>query len=277
MGEENVKKEIVFNINHLVRGLYEALSECCNEDARPRVSFLFSKTLPSELRGDEEALIQLFYGALYECIKDDCMSSLMVELDAPEDFLYKDDVAFKILNVPFRNREVYNMLIQRFSREVDSLGADIACNEKEGSLEIHVPLSAAELGERRHYRLPSSLMLNKRILLVLEENNDAMALTKMFRYFPMDVSLSMKRPNLQKYDISDFDLVVLDSSLEENEAVETLLETQEAAQTAIAYYGVCSEGEKREREDAYCLPKPATQEDVYALLVDVFWDSKRNR
>ncbi len=269
-----MEKEIVFNINHLVRGLYDALSECCNEDARPRVSFLFSKTLPCELKGDEDALMQLFYGTLYECIKHDCMTNLMVELDAPEDFLYKEKVAFKILNVPFRKKEVYNVLKERFARELEALDAELVCNEKEGSLEIYVPLSTAELGERRHYRLPSSLMLNKRILLVLEENNDAMALTKMFRYFPMDISLSMKRLNLQKYDVADFDLVLVDRNLAEGDTAGPLIKAHKTAGTAIAYYGECNETEPSEESTSFCLPKPATQEDVYTLLVDVFWKSK---
>jgi len=272
-----VEEEIVFNINHLVRGLYDALSECCNEDARPRVSFLFSKTLPCDLKGDEEALMQLFYGTLYECIKHDCMTNLMVELDAPEDFLYKERVAFKILNVPFRKKDMYDLLKERFARELEALDAELVCNEKEGSLEIYVPLSTAELGERRYYRLPSSLMLNKKILLVLEENNDAMALTKMFRYFPMDISLSMKRINLQKYDIADFDMVVIDRTLAESDTAEMLAQAQKASGTDIAYYGECDETNEAEEKTAFCLAKPATQEDVYNLLVNVFWKSKHNQ
>ena len=269
-----MEKEIVFNINHLVRGLYDALSECCDEDARPRVSFLFSKTLPCELKGDEETLMQLYYGTLYECIKHDCMANLMVELDAPEDFLYKEKVAFKILNVPFQKKDMYDFLKERFAKELEVLDGELVCNEKRGSLEIYVPLSTAELGERRHYRLPSSLMLNKKILLVLEENNDAMALTKMFRYFPMDINLSMKSLNLKKYNIADFDLVVIDRNLADTQTEQQLMEAQKGAETDIAYYGECEERDESEENSQFCLPKPATQEDVYTLLVEVFWKSK---
>lgn len=274
---EDVGKETVFNINHMVRGLYDALNECCKEDGWPRVSFLFSKTLPSELKGDEEALMQLFYGTLYECIKQDCMTNLMVELDAPEDFLYKEKVAFRILNVPFQKKEMYDKLKERFARELESLDAEMVCNEREGNLEIYVPLSTAELGERRYYRLPSSLMLNKKILLVLEENHDAMALTKMFRYFPMDISLSMKRLNRQKYDLEDFDLVLVDGTISDEESMQKIEQMQGSSKTNIAYYGECDTFGDSEADDAFCLPKPATQEDVYTLLVDVFWKSKRNQ
>jgi len=172
---------------------------------------------------------------------------------------------------------MYDLLKERFARELESLDAEMVCNEREGNLEIYVPLSTAELGERRHYRLPSSLMLNKNILLVLEENHDAMALTKMFRYFPMDISLSMKRLNRQKYDIADFDLVLIDRTITDEETIQKIGEIQGSSKTNIAYYGECDTLDEAEEKVVFCLPKPATQEDVYTLLVDIFWKSRQHQ
>ena len=99
-----------------------------------------------------------------------------------------------------------------------------------------------------------------------------MALTKMFRYFPMNIDLAMKRLS-QKHDLEKYDMVVVDQALMESEILEKI---NAAAKKGIevALYGALPEDTA---EEVTILERPATQQDVFELLITCFWDKPREK
>ena len=264
-------EEEVFDINRVVKYMYDALAESC-EHGSPGLTFMFSKHLPCRMKGNEEMLMSVLFQLVYRLMLDNCKVELLLSLEAPADFVYREPVTFKITNLPMKKESIHEELMLALADELKALDATLEySSESGGSLVLTVPLSTEDMGERRHYRLPSSLMLHKNILLVLNSTNDAMALTKMFRYFPMNVDLSMKR--LQpKYELEKYDMVVIDSKLYEGETADLLNTASGTNGFELVIYG---EKPAVSDEEMALLERPVTQQDILDLLVSQFWVKPR--
>ena len=268
-----MEEEEVFNINGVVKSIYDALSKEC-EYTSPGLIIMFSKYLPCRLKGDEAMLTTILFQILHRLIRDNCELELILSMEAPEDFVYLEPVIFKVMNLPIKIENIYHELQQTLSGELKSLDATLESSEENGgSLVLTVPLSKEEIGERRYYRLPSSLMLHKNILLVLENMNDAIALTKMFRYFPMNVDLSMKKIQ-SKYALEKYDMIVIDQMLYNDETAVLFDTVRESHGCELVVFGTKPE---IPTEKIILLERPVTQQDVFDLLVLQFWVKPRQQ
>ena len=266
-----MEEENIFNINSVLKDIVHSLGESCTKE--PDVVFVFSKHVPRMLKGNVTLLAAVLHRTLREILSYDCSQELIFSVDAPEDFLYKEPVTFTIMNLPFKKEDILRKLQNELSKELDTLGASLQYVEEHGgSIEITVPFSTAKLGNRRHYRLPNKEMLENRILLIIDGNSYAVGLSKMLKYFPITVDLSLKRFKEEKYDLKEYALVIVEKKLYDKKLQSQIAKAQEEGKTKLVLF--CSqddieEKEKNSESSPPLLKKPVTQESVYQLLIDM--------
>ena len=267
-----MEEENYFNINTLLKNVFQTLDQSCQERNADLV-FVFGKTVPCQFKGHSSTLYMVLLKILCKVLENGYSAELLISVDAPEEFIYKEPVTFKITNIPLKKEEIVPYLRETLSEELHELDASIEYTENNGgSLELTLPLTTAELGCRRHYRLPSKLMLDKNILLVVNSNNMALSLTKMFKYFPMNVDLCIKQFQENRYDLSDYDLVLIEDSLFDFQFHDLVLKAQEKRDVKFVLFGnedVYDEDDDSKLHTAF-LAKPVTQESIYKLLITLF-------
>ena len=260
-----------FNINTMLKNVFQSLDQNCHGKT-PNLVFIFSKTVPCQMKGDVSTLYKLLFKTLKEIIHHECATEILLSIDAPEDFLYKEPVHFSISNIPVKAEQIMPVLEEILSKDLLRLDASLAYSKNNaGSIEIIVPLNTAELGCRRHYRLPSKSILNKNILLVIKGNNLALSLTKMFKYFPMNVDVCIHGFK-EKYHLSEYDLVLIEDVLFDRDLHELIREAQRWSDVQFVLLGngdVYKEGDSSKLHTAY-LKKPVTQESVYQLFLELY-------
>jgi len=267
-----MQEEKFFNINAMLKNIFQYVDQNCN-DGRANLIFMFSKTVPCQLKGNSSTLYMVLVKILQQVLDHHCSNELVIEVDAPEDFLYKEPVVFKIENIPVKKDEIMPQLHAMLANDLEVLHASLEYTETNGgSIVFTVPLTTAELGCRRYYRLPSKTMLYKNILLVVENNNLALSLTKMFKYFPMNIDLSIKKFKSDKYDLADYDLILVEDTLFDFRLRELIEKEKEKRNIDFILLGnedVYSENDTSKLHTGF-LAKPVTQESVYDLLLEQF-------
>ena len=147
-----MKEEIFFNINTMLKNVFQSLDQECNIES-VNLIFIFSKTVPCQMKGDVTTLYTVLLNILREVMKHDCISEILISVDAPEEFFYDEPVTFKITNIPLRKEKILPLLKKNLLKDIEKMDATFEYSEENGgSLVLTVPLTTAELGCRRHYR-----------------------------------------------------------------------------------------------------------------------------
>ncbi len=271
MREEESK---FFNINTMLKNVFESLDREC-KDRKVDLVFIFGKNVPCQMKGDVTTLYIVLVKILCRVLANYNNDELLLSVDAPEDFLHREAVTFKISNLALSKEDLLLQLQGMLSDNLEKLDAQLAYSEENGgSLLLTLLLTNAELGCRRHYRMPLKTMLNKDILLIIESNNLALSLTKMFKYFPMNIDLCLKKCKKDRYDFAQYDLVLMEDKLFDYLFYELLQEAQEKSEMKFVLLG--DRDIYREDDESklhtFFLKKPVTQESVYNLLVSIFED-----
>ncbi len=267
-----MQEEKFFNINAMLKNIFQYLDHNCNA-GRANLIFMFSKTVPCQLKGNSSTLYMALVKIMRQVMEYHCSDELLIEVDAPKDFLYKKPVVFKIENIPVKKDEIMPQLHDMLAHDLEVLHASLEYTDTNGgSIVFTVPLTTAELGCRRYYRLPSKSMLNKNILLVVESNNLALSLTKMFKYFPMNIDLCIKHFKRDKYDLSDYDLILVEDTLFDFRLHELISQAKEKSDIDFILLGNEDIYKKNDTSKLHTgfLAKPVTQESVYDLLLEQF-------
>jgi len=266
-----MEEEKYFNINTMLKNLFQSLDQSC-KTKKPNLVFIFSKTVPCEMKGDVSTLYIVLLKTLQGIIQNECSNEIVVSIDAPEEFLYKEPVTFKITNIPMKQEVIMPKFRKILSDDLTKLDASFDFTEENGgSIVITLPLTTAELGCRRHYRLPSKSILDKNILLVVKGNNLALGLTKMFKYFPMNVDLCINKFK-DKYDLSRYDLVVVEDRLLDFHLYALLETAVKKSDVKFVLFGnsdIYNDDDTSKLHIDF-LEKPVTQESVYRLLLSLF-------
>ncbi len=260
------------NINTMVKNLFYSLRKSHNGET-PNMIIFSSKTVPCNIKGNIDSLYTVLLNILNQLIKHDkYLNELHISIEAPEEFLYKEIVTFKITNISIKKEIFLPNLQELLEDDLKKLDTTLEFTENMGgSIELKTLLGIEELGCRRHYRLPTKDYLNKNILLVVEENSLALSLTKMFKYFPMNVDICIKSYK-DKWDLTKYDLVVVEDSLFNVKLHDLILESLKVSNMQFALMGYTdpySEDDDSKLHTAY-LEKPVTQDAVFKLLLSVF-------
>jgi len=84
--------------------------------------------------------------------------------------------------------------------------------EKDVDMYLDIPFQINELGHRRHYRLPDTGMLDKKVLLLSQSKKLTESIEKMFKYFRYEVDSSFEAFKEHGNDLARYDIVVLDDT-----------------------------------------------------------------
>ena len=256
----------------MLKNLFDALDQSC-ESKRPNLVFYFSKTVPCQMKGEVSTLYTVLLKIMRQIIKNQCTSEILLSVDAPEDFLYKEDVTFKISNIPIKKEKIIPELEAQLTADLERMDATLEYkDESGGSIVLTLPLITAELGCRRHYRMPSKTMLDKNILLVIEGSTLGLSLIKMFKYFPMNIDLCLKRFKEERHDLTQYDMVLVEDVLFDHNLQQLIKKAQEKSDLKFVMLGnndVYDEDDSSKLHTVF-LEKPVTQESVFELLISLF-------
>jgi len=142
------------------------------------------------------------------------------------------------------------------------------------SFTLTMPLDVVDPENKRRYRLPEKILTDKKVLIVDENYNSALALKKMFAYFKHDVKVLSKEkfieamPNLTPYDI-----VVLDEELFTIRTIEYLKEVQENHALKVVSLSsllqIDTEDQQIDIVDRRMF-KPLTQERIFEMIINMY-------
>ncbi len=260
-----------FNINDVLKKVYTKVKQ--HPKARScEVIYSMGKTVPRMFRGKVLSLETYLVDILQFVAQHIQGQEIPVEIIGPNEFVYTEDVVFKIKDVDLMKSDVA-ILSRSVEKDGESLGARIEYDFQTRELFITIPFTLAELGFRRHYRLPSKSLLQKSVLILAESQNITMSITNMFKYFPYNVDMGVERFNTTKYDLSPYDLIVIEDKMVNDAFIMVCKELQASKGTKVVVLGKTeSTGIAGKLDVAASLVKPVTQESIFELIVSVFSD-----
>jgi len=274
MGDAQVDDYIenIFDINKILSNSYIALK---NSDTKQNIEFIFDMdtTVPRELRGNDSVFEHLFTTILTFINDNSHSSEVLVSLHAPKDFVFEELITIKMQNTEIPKEKILAFLETGLGNDLKTLEAKIV-NDKEVDIHLEIPFIIGELGFRRHYRLPSKSMLDKKVLLISSSEKLGQCIDKMFKYFPYDVDIKQIEDN---NDLSAYDILIADETLANEALCKNVRLIQETQDLKFVILGI-DEVEMDTYKDIIStyLLKPVTQESIFELIISVFDTNVKN-
>ena len=261
--------EKLFDINKVLKNIFILLKPLSKEK-NIELIYEMGISIPRELRGDNSTLEKLFSTILIFVFQNTNQKEILLSLEAPEDFLYEESISFKITNTNIPKEKILAFLETGLDNNIELLSGQIIY-DKEVDLHIDIPFTIGELGFRRHYRLPSKSMLDKKILLIVESENATKNIGKMFKYFPYDVDVGFEKFKEDKVNFSKYDLVVIEDRLITESFSYKISKIQE--EKNLKYVILGNEDINIDHNIARIsthLVRPVTQESIFELIISLF-------
>ncbi|NOR56287.1 MAG: hypothetical protein GQ531_08770 [Sulfurovum sp.] len=258
--------ENLFDINTLLKTLTVHLRHVA-EEKHIDLIYDMHTSIPRELRGDNVVLERLLTTLLTFIYKHTDRPELLLTLDATEDFLYEEDISFILEKTNIDKDQILAFLETGLGKDLDSLNGKIVY---EPGMDVHlkIPFKIGELGFRRHYRLPFTAMLKKKVLLVIDSENLTTSIANMFKYFQYEVDIGSQKEAL---DLLAYDLVIIEDCLVFESFVDLMKKAQKKKDVKCVLIG--EDG----KQDCACgnalsmhLNKPVTQESIFELIISLF-------
>ena len=257
-----------FDINKVLTDLFMALRQTGN-NKNIELIYDMDMHIPKELRGDSQALLILLKNLLMFVFQNSDKKEIVLSLSSPEDFLYEEDVSFKIETTNIGREKILAFLETELGKELKILHGKIVYD----NLDIHlnIPFAIGELGFRRHYRLPSNEMLNKKVLLFVDSTNMSASLTQMFNYFSYTVENRYNEFDKALVDLEDYDLVLIEEKLVTEVFASMIIKTQKQKHLKCVLLDDIHTVHNRDSHAVSThLIKPVTQESIFELIVSLF-------
>jgi len=264
--------EDIFDINKILRKSFVGI-ESLSKDKNIELIFEMSPTLPRELRGDVQEIEDFLTIMLTFVFKYTQNTEIVLTLNAPEDFIYEELVSFKIEQSGVSKEKVLLFLETELVHSLKKLDGKVVYDEND--IHLSIPLIIGELGFRRHYRLPSKSMLQKKVLLIAESENSTRCITKMFKYFPYDVDLGFHEYVDDNSSLSSYDLVVVEESLATDSFTVMVEKVQKVKNLKyVILTNSSSSVISGHASISTHLLRPVTQESIFELIISLFGDDK---
>ena len=257
------KIEKFFDINMVLMSVYSSL-EMVIDEKNIELIYDIDATIPKELKGNVEVLSDILSKLLTFVIENTNKKEIVLYLLAPKDFLYEESISFEIKENDFSREKIVSFLENKLSENLKLLNSEIIY-EKDNPSNIHINISFKlnELGNRRYYRLPDMIMLDKKVLLLCKSQKLAQSIEKMFKYFLYDVVVGVAEYKRQGSDMSQYDILVVEDKLITPGLENLISKVQKNSslkyvQLQNSYY---VEDKNRHIEIAYLI-KPVMQESI---------------
>lgn len=264
-----VSSEDLFDINKVLQNSFKKIEPLCKEKQIELV-FEMHPALPRKLRGDADAFEMLLVVLLSFVFENTQKDEIVLDVSAPEDFVYEDFISLKISQSGIGKEQIETFLETELASNLKVLNGELIKTDNL-DLFIQIPLILGELGFRRHYRLPSKSMLQKKVLLLAKSENVTISISKMFKYFPYDVDFYYGELKGVKIDLMAYDLVVVEDSLVTEQfayKISKLQEVKDLKYVLLWDYKV-KFNNSFAKVSTY-LKKPVTQESIFELIISLF-------
>ncbi len=290
------KIEIVneeFNINNV---LNELAGSICSQFSGSHVELIFDidKNIPRRLVGDSLHLGQILKSILEYSMEQIDMDEVKLEIEMFDTFEEKIELQFQIsdrgrgldptalenLFIPYYDEDtgIYVGLGLFVAHELAGMmGGELSVQSLEGkgsTFTLSLLFDVVEKSNRRMYRLPEKVQIEKKVFIVDSNYNSALAVKKMFAYFRHEVTVLSKEEFMKNIpNLMPFDIVVLHESLFNVRLVEYLNKIKKGKELkVIALNSLIQSNENsfvNEVIDTH-LFKPLNQERVFEMIVNMF-------
>jgi len=261
--------EHLFDINIVLKHCYQSLKQL-REAKQAELIFEMDNHIPRELRGNDIVFQQLLTTLFTFIFQHSNQKEILLTLTAPEDFMYEESIAFIVKETHIPKEKVLAFLETGLGNKLENLNGKIIY-DKDSDIHLEIPFMIGELGFRRHYRLTLESMLKKKVLLIIESENVAISMSKMFKYFSYEVYLGYVEFKENRTNLAGYDLLIIDESLVTDSFSNTIGQHQEKHDFQCVLFGYGSTRAKV--GSAYIstyLIKPVTQESVFDLILSLY-------
>ncbi len=269
------KTEELFDINIILVTLFSSV-ETIRDEKKIELIYDMEATIPRELRGDPTVLSRLLTKTLTFVFQNTDKKEIVLSLSAPEDFLFEELISFKIKETHIPKEKVLEFLETNLSKDLEILEGKIVY-ERNADIHLDIPFKINELGYRRHYRLPDTAMLNKKVLLICENEEVAKSIKHMFNYFHYDVDVGYDAFKEHGNDLTPYDILIVEDRLN-TEAFEHII--ARIQQNIPLKYVLLQDAHIPETRIVQCvsthLIKPVTEESIFELIVSLFQNGTQN-
>jgi CheY-like chemotaxis protein/signal transduction histidine kinase len=282
-----------FNINNV---LNEVSGTICSRFAGSQCELIFDidKNIPRRLIGDSLHLGQILESILEYQMDQANLTEVKLEISMFDTYADNIEMQFKVTDtgIGLSTDTIENLFTPYYDEELGSyvgLGLFVA-NElvtmMDGKLSVQstigkgstftlaIPLKIVDKENKRMYRLPKKVLIEKKVLIVDDNYNSALAIKKMFAYFRHDVTVLTSEefrrniPNLTPYDI-----IVLHESLFNHRLVEYITKIKMGKSLKVIALNALLRADKSSFVDDVLdmhLFKPLNQERIFELIVNMY-------
>jgi len=282
-----------FNINNV---LNEVAGTICSKFSGSSSELIFDidKNIPRKLIGDSLHLGQILESILEYQMDQSKLDEVKLEITMFETYGDNIEMQFKITDTGLGlTTEAQEQLFTPYYDE--SLGSYVGLglfvsNElvemMDGKLSVEstigkgsiftlaLPLKVVDKSNKRMYRLPKKVLIEKKVLIVDDNYSAALAIKKMFAYFKHEVTVLTQaefRRNIP--NITPFDIVVLNESLYTVRLVEYLTKIKMGKSLKVIALNALLKADRDSFVDDVIdnyLYKPLNQERIFELIVNLY-------
>ena len=263
--------ETVFDINRILVTLFNTSEEIRKENNIDLV-YEMDAHIPKELRGDSTVLLRLLTQMLTFIFKYSDRDEILLTLTAPDDFLFEEDISFRIKETGIGKEKILAYLETNLSKDLECLGGKIVYKDEDFSdVSLSIPFQINELGFRRHYRLPADNMLDKKVLIICGSSKVSNSIKKLFQYFHYEVDVGLDTFKANGSDLSKYNIFLTEEKLSTGEIGPIIADAEEIDPLRLV---ILKGKEKIQNSNIQLissyLSKPITQKSIYDLIVKLF-------
>jgi len=282
-----------FNINNV---LNEVSGTICTQFAGSSCELIFDidKNIPRKLIGDSLHLGQILESILEYQMDQANVGEVKLEISMFETYGDNIEMQFKVSDTGLGlTTEAQEQLFTPYYDE--ALGSYVGLglfvsNElvtmMDGKLSVQstigkgsvftlaLPLKVVDKTNKRMYRLPKKVLIEKKVLIVDDNYNAALAIKKMFAYFKHEVTVLTQeefRRNIP--NLTPFDIIVLNQGLFSVRLVEYLNKIKMGKSLKVIALNSLLKADKNSFVDDVIdnyLYKPLNQERIFELIVGLY-------
>lgn len=290
------KVEIIneeFNINNV---LNEVSGSLCSQFAGNSTELIFDidKNIPRSIVGDSLHFGQILDSIIAYLMNQEVVEEVKLEISMFDTFEERVELQIQFtdigngltpeavdkLFVPYYDEgtESYVGLGLFVANElVGMMGGELSVHSAVGrgsTFTLSLPFSTIERSNKRKYRLPDKMLIEKKVLIVDSNYNSALAIKKMFAYFRHEVKILSQEEFMKNIpNLASFDIVVIHESLFNIRLVKYLTKIKMGRELKVIALNALLQADKKSFVDDVIdihLFKPLNQERIFEMIVNLY-------
>ena len=286
-----------FNINNVLNELSGSLASKFTGSEKELI-FDIDKSIPRRVIGDSLHLGQILSSILEYQLDQENLSEVKLDLSTFDTFDAEQiEIQFKITDTglgltPEALDKLFMPIYHESTGIYSGLGLFVAHEliaMMDGKLSVQstigkgtvftisLPFNLVDVKNKRKYRLPKKSLIEKKVFIVDNNYNSALAIKKMFAYFRHEVTIVSQEdfikgvPNLMSYDI-----IVLHETLFNVRLIEYLNKIKTGKEMQVIAINSLFKSDKEcftnNVVDKY-LFKPLNQERIFEMIISMYTDT----